>query len=133
MVEKDLLLWQATNNRLKSFLSLKQKKCKKNYKITKERQKKKITKIITIIVYIIGSVHTRYFFLISFYLYSDPFFVFNILTLMLVLLHDEEVHALRRDCIYLRSGPHKPMTVSLKCDMRLVVRFNITVYSPNII
>ena len=99
-------------------------KKKQNYKGT---TKKKITKIITIIVYIRGSVHTRYFFLISFYLYSDPFFVFNILTLMLVLLHDEEVHALRRDCIYLRSGPHKPMIVSLKCDMRLVVRFNITV------
>ena len=96
MVEKDLLLWQATNNRLKSFLSLKQKKWKKKIQNYKGTTKNK-TKIITIIVYIIGSVHTRYFFLISFYLYSDPFFVFNILTLMLVLLHDEEVHALRRD------------------------------------
>ena len=43
------------------------------------------------------------FFLISFYLYSDPFLEFNILTLILVLPHDEKVHALGRDCIYPRS------------------------------
>ena len=64
-------------------------------------------------MYTIGSMHTI-FFLISFYLYLDPFLEFNTSTLILVLPHDEEVHALRRNCIYPRSEPHKPMMDSLK-------------------
>ena len=77
----------------------------KNYKTIKKTTKKKKPKNNNNYSVCIPWVACAYdiLFLISFYLYLDPFLQFNILTLILSLPHDEEVHALRRNCIYSRS------------------------------